>query len=420
MPRVDGREMTEAAWWGPDEALAAQRRDELSLMFPTIKHLEQLAAFADADALLEWATGREVVAVEPRVVGTGETARVVLPGEPGTQADLAAPTGAYPLRPEWRPIAPRRQSLADLRRRTFPRLLLGVLAAVLPVTVILSVLLTERAADALERSVENGLTVAARSVAARVDVSAANRQRDLEQVSLAVTGSPARARQELRNLDRVRAAYDTVQLLDLDGRVVAASRPGAAIGTTGRGMVRRRRVRAARRGRRSAARATRCGGCSPCRRSAAAASSASSPRTSTSRNSPPTSGEARLGRTGDAMLVDGQERKIISTRDGRPAAEAELVARGALRARDDTGSVRAALAGRSGATRHEQVAGRDVITGFAPVRTGGWAATGPSGRGRGVRRRDGPAPRRHPRGPARASWWPPGSPGSSPAGRRGR
>jgi hypothetical protein len=82
VPRVDGGEMTEAAWWGPDEALAAQRRDELSLMFPTIRHLEQLTAFADADALLEWATGREVVAVEPRVVGTGETARVVLPGEP--------------------------------------------------------------------------------------------------------------------------------------------------------------------------------------------------------------------------------------------------------------------------------------------------------------------------------------------------
>jgi 8-oxo-dGTP pyrophosphatase MutT (NUDIX family) len=82
VPRVDGGEMTEAAWWAPGAALAAQRGGGLSLMFPTIKHLEQLTAFADADALLAWATGREVVAVEPRVVGTGETARVVLPGEP--------------------------------------------------------------------------------------------------------------------------------------------------------------------------------------------------------------------------------------------------------------------------------------------------------------------------------------------------
>jgi hypothetical protein len=33
--------------------------------------------------LLAWARGREVVAIEPRVVMEGEVARVVLPGEPG-------------------------------------------------------------------------------------------------------------------------------------------------------------------------------------------------------------------------------------------------------------------------------------------------------------------------------------------------
>jgi MFS family permease len=53
-----------------------------ALVFPTIKHLEQLAAFDSAAALLAWAEGRAVVAVEPRVIG-GEAARVVLPGEPG-------------------------------------------------------------------------------------------------------------------------------------------------------------------------------------------------------------------------------------------------------------------------------------------------------------------------------------------------
>jgi 8-oxo-dGTP pyrophosphatase MutT (NUDIX family) len=81
--RADGIEMTQEAWFAPADALAAERRGELSLMFPTIKHLEQLSGFASADTLLAWATGREVLPVEPRVVGTGETARVVLPGEPG-------------------------------------------------------------------------------------------------------------------------------------------------------------------------------------------------------------------------------------------------------------------------------------------------------------------------------------------------
>jgi 8-oxo-dGTP pyrophosphatase MutT (NUDIX family) len=80
---VDGTEMVDLAWHTPAGALAAHLRGELQLVFPTIKHLEQLAGFASATELLDWATGREVVAVEPHVQFTGETARVVLPGEPG-------------------------------------------------------------------------------------------------------------------------------------------------------------------------------------------------------------------------------------------------------------------------------------------------------------------------------------------------
>jgi 8-oxo-dGTP pyrophosphatase MutT (NUDIX family) len=82
-PRADGEEMVDLGWHTPAGALAARARRELELVFPTIKHLEQLAAFPTADALLEWATGRDVVAVEPRVRISGETARVLLPGEPG-------------------------------------------------------------------------------------------------------------------------------------------------------------------------------------------------------------------------------------------------------------------------------------------------------------------------------------------------
>jgi 8-oxo-dGTP pyrophosphatase MutT (NUDIX family) len=82
-PRIDGGEMVDLGWHTPAGALEAHRRGALDLVFPTIKHLEQLTGFGSADELLEWATGREVVAVEPHVTITGETARVVLPGEPG-------------------------------------------------------------------------------------------------------------------------------------------------------------------------------------------------------------------------------------------------------------------------------------------------------------------------------------------------
>jgi len=82
-PAIDGSEIVDHGWFSPGDALAAHARGELPLVFPTIKHLEQLGAFPTADALLAYARGREVGPVQPRVVTQGETARIVLPGEPG-------------------------------------------------------------------------------------------------------------------------------------------------------------------------------------------------------------------------------------------------------------------------------------------------------------------------------------------------
>ena len=82
-PRVDGSEIVDARWYTPAAALEARERGELSMVFPTIKHLEQLSGFPSADALLAHARGREVHPVQPRVVMQGETARILLPGEPG-------------------------------------------------------------------------------------------------------------------------------------------------------------------------------------------------------------------------------------------------------------------------------------------------------------------------------------------------
>jgi 8-oxo-dGTP pyrophosphatase MutT (NUDIX family) len=81
--RVDGRECVDLGWFRPGDALAAYARDEILLVFPTIKHLEQLSAFSSADELLRYAAGRRIEAVEPMVVSEGETARLVLPGEGG-------------------------------------------------------------------------------------------------------------------------------------------------------------------------------------------------------------------------------------------------------------------------------------------------------------------------------------------------
>jgi 8-oxo-dGTP pyrophosphatase MutT (NUDIX family) len=80
---ADGAEIVEARWYTPRRALGAADAGEILLVFPTIKHLEQLSTFESVRSLLDHARGREIRPVQPRVLGQGETARIVLPGEPG-------------------------------------------------------------------------------------------------------------------------------------------------------------------------------------------------------------------------------------------------------------------------------------------------------------------------------------------------
>jgi 8-oxo-dGTP pyrophosphatase MutT (NUDIX family) len=82
-PQCDGEECVDLRWIGPAAALEAYKADELMLVFPTIKHLEQLTEFGSVEAVLEHARSRRVQPVEPRVLTDGGVARVLLPGEPG-------------------------------------------------------------------------------------------------------------------------------------------------------------------------------------------------------------------------------------------------------------------------------------------------------------------------------------------------
>jgi len=82
-PRVDGSECVESRWLRPQDALDAGAREELLLVFPTIKHLEQLAEHSSVEDALEAARESRVLAVEPRVVLEGGVAQVLMPGEIG-------------------------------------------------------------------------------------------------------------------------------------------------------------------------------------------------------------------------------------------------------------------------------------------------------------------------------------------------
>jgi 8-oxo-dGTP pyrophosphatase MutT (NUDIX family) len=82
-PEIDNAEVVAARWLRPQDALDAGARDELLLVFPTIKHLEELAKFTSVDHALQEARRRKVMPVEPRVLVDGGVARVLMPGEPG-------------------------------------------------------------------------------------------------------------------------------------------------------------------------------------------------------------------------------------------------------------------------------------------------------------------------------------------------
>jgi 8-oxo-dGTP pyrophosphatase MutT (NUDIX family) len=82
-PAVDGRECVAARWVRPRDALDAGERGELKLVFPTVKHLEELARFRSVEEALETARSRRVMPVEPKLLLRGGVARVLMPGEPG-------------------------------------------------------------------------------------------------------------------------------------------------------------------------------------------------------------------------------------------------------------------------------------------------------------------------------------------------
>lgn len=81
-PQPDGVETTDARWFEPRAALEAQAQGELVLAFPTIKQLESLLAFQTSEEAIEAHRNRSIEPILPKVIGTPEDHRVVLPGDP--------------------------------------------------------------------------------------------------------------------------------------------------------------------------------------------------------------------------------------------------------------------------------------------------------------------------------------------------
>ncbi len=96
-PKPDMSEVDDAGWFSPRGALDDAEAGALELVFPTIKTLETLLAYSSAEEVLAAAPQRSMEPVLPRVVGTREAHRIILPWEDGYD-DGAAEIEGLPLK----------------------------------------------------------------------------------------------------------------------------------------------------------------------------------------------------------------------------------------------------------------------------------------------------------------------------------
>jgi 8-oxo-dGTP pyrophosphatase MutT (NUDIX family) len=81
-PKADGFETVDANWFEPGAALEAHADGGLPLAFPTVRQLESLLPFGSSEEAIEAHRGRAVEPILPKVIGTPDEHRVVLPGDP--------------------------------------------------------------------------------------------------------------------------------------------------------------------------------------------------------------------------------------------------------------------------------------------------------------------------------------------------
>lgn len=111
----DAIETVEQVWLTPAQALAPENARRL--MTPTRAVIEQLAAFADTTALLDWARRpRQVQRVLPRLAVRGEAPSPILPGDPAwDEVGRLDPEGSGQASCEVRPGVPLRLAPGVLR-----------------------------------------------------------------------------------------------------------------------------------------------------------------------------------------------------------------------------------------------------------------------------------------------------------------
>ncbi|HEX6492235.1 MAG TPA: methyl-accepting chemotaxis protein [Candidatus Dormibacteraeota bacterium] len=128
-----------------------------------------------------------------------------------------------------------RTAWAERRRLFFVRLLAGVLAASLPIMVLLAVLLTRSASNAIADQGSISTENLARAGASRVELWIVERHGDLANLSETYQGKPVTAATApvLGGLVGPNDPYSLLEFVDLSGRVITSSDPTQAVDVSG-------------------------------------------------------------------------------------------------------------------------------------------------------------------------------------------
>ncbi len=262
---------------------------------------------------------------------------------------------------------------SSLRRRYRSRLVAGLLAVTLPVTFLLVLLLAYKAAGQLQG--QTGTLLERRAGAIARDIDAWIRERRADTVDLAATLGrvPAPVRVALVRGEAERAqAYDRLALVDLQGRETAATGPGGAVRAAGTSWFRQ-----AVGGQSADSGVYREGDrlrwvlAEPVRGDDGVVVGVVIADLDLLRLGD-VIGDTRLGRSGE-LVVAGPDERLIYSSTVVAQTDAELLAGGVLRTKLVSAGPRRALRGESGNLRYVDYRGHDVLGGYAPLLSEGWA-----------------------------------------------
>jgi methyl-accepting chemotaxis protein len=260
-----------------------------------------------------------------------------------------------------------RSSWNDHRRRFFVRLLAGVLAASLPIMVLLAVLLTRSASGTIGDLSSTSAENLARAATSRLEQWVGERHNDISDLAAGLAGHPvdSSATPSLNRLLGAQSPYWALEIVDLTGRVLTATDATLAVDVSGQDWFR---------------------------------NAASGPGLSSIQEqgghlrwfiSTPLAGaggrtdavvvgllkvpaltaslqllDANTTTSRELVLVDQDHHVIYRSSMGAVTDDAAMLAAGTLRAQVRTAAVDLGLAGHPGATRAPGESGADVLAGY--------------------------------------------------------